>query len=135
VGLGDAVDERLHGGGVGDVAWADLARATRCLDGGVHGRETVGAAGDEDDMTAVLREAFCDGATDAAACSSDDGDALLYDCTLRAANRGGGILQERRSEHRRRRRSRHQSKRVAKQVASAQKANNPPDGGSFDRSF
>jgi hypothetical protein len=85
-------------------------------------------------MTPILREAFCDGATDAAACSSDDGDALLDDCTLRAADRGGGILQERRSKPRGCRRSR-QSERVAKQVASAQKANNPPDGGLLDRSF
>jgi hypothetical protein len=29
-------------------------------------------------MTAVLGEALGDGSTDAAACSSDDGDALLY---------------------------------------------------------
>jgi hypothetical protein len=28
-------------------------------------------------MAAVLREALCDGAADAAACSSDDGDALV----------------------------------------------------------
>jgi hypothetical protein len=51
-------------------------------------------------MAPVLREAFCDGAADAAACSSDDGDALVYDCTLRAEPVGGGILQERRGEHR-----------------------------------
>jgi hypothetical protein len=77
-------------------------------------------------MAPVLREAFCDGAADAAACSSDDGDALVYDCTLRAEPVGGGILQERRGEHR--------GHRWTEQVAGAQMKNKPPDGGLFVRS-
>jgi hypothetical protein len=94
MGLGDAVDERLHGGRIAHVARAHLAGAAGGLDRRVRGGEPVGAAGDEDDVAPVLGEAFRDGAADAAACSGDDGDALLYDSNLRAALGGGGMVQE-----------------------------------------
>ena len=79
VGLGDGLDERLHGGSVGDVAGAHFAGSTRGLDRRVDGREALGGARHEDDVTAVLGETFCDGPADTAASSGDDGDALVDD--------------------------------------------------------
>jgi len=80
--LGDALDERLHCGAVGDVARLDLTRSTCGLDGSVDGAKAFSAAGNEDDMASVLGKTLCDGTADAAAGSSDDGDALFDDDDL-----------------------------------------------------
>jgi len=75
---------------VGEVAGADLARSAGRLDGGLGGGEPFGAAGDQDDVTAVLGKTLCDGTADAATRSGDDGDALVDDRNLPRRSRGVG---------------------------------------------
>jgi hypothetical protein len=94
--LGDAFDQRVNCCAIGDVAWSNLARtacgSNRCVDGG----EAIGGSRDKHDMAAVAREAFCDGAADAATCSGDDSDALLDDVGLQTSRDAmwAGILVE-----------------------------------------
>ena len=93
MGFGNSLDERLHGSAIGDVTRLDLARPARTLDRSVDGREALGCACDKDDMASVFGKAFCDGAADAAAGSSDDGDALDDDgSSLATSGRRAGIL-------------------------------------------
>jgi hypothetical protein len=80
----------LHRSAIGHVTRPHLAGAARSLDRCVNRRKTLRASSHKDDVTPIFGEAFGDGPADAAACSSNDGDALLYGSILRAALRGEG---------------------------------------------